>query len=598
MSAKSTLSVPLLLFLIVVTSVRAVAGDHQTPDELNPVGEMHIPIGVPNSLDSVKTFVESEGGFSPGVGSFGVSFWVYDSQRQQLYSPSMLNVSHRYGLADGRALIPWSEWSASGVTVRTEVCEVSDEANQPISYLVGARATLMNPTTQTACVSLYIAVRPIGPAGGKITELMVCDAGDALLANGHTAVVANWPSTAAGVSEEDSIGHFAIRGELPSARHVSSHTGQCSGALKFELTLAPGQSRCIGIVCPVHAGQRAVRHQWKARKKNYVDEAVPRSSAAGIDLPDRGVAYYRHLNIDQLFARAESDWESFYAPSRIRVPSLRWNRGFDVMLAHAGLCMNEGAADVAVTNYTVFNRDGMYIANMMQKAGKPQLSEAIIDFFLKSPFNGRPFPESDNPGQILWSIGQHWQFTGDQEWLARVYPAAEKLARLIEYYRTSEGPHWVGLRSLEFGDALPDSERMLLEPGRCDGRHPEYTDAFDVAGIRVMAQLAAERDDLGNAARWRQLAQQLFQDYDKRFGERLPNAYGSYCVLWPCRLYGAACGSAHEQFKDIGRQELSTWRYFAPATAHQGLLTGSRLAGYQTVDLHLEHPQDARVVCL
>ncbi len=52
----------------------------------------------------------------------------------------------------------------------------------------------------------------------------------------------------------------------------------------------------------------------------------------------------------------------------------------------------------------MFNRDGMYVANMMQKAGRPDLSEAVIDFFLHSPFNGRPFPEADNPGQVLWIL--------------------------------------------------------------------------------------------------------------------------------------------------------------------------------------------------
>ena len=61
---------------------------------------------------------------------------------------------------------------------------------------------------------------------------------------------------------------------------------------------------------------------------------------------------------------------------------------------------------------------------------------------------------------------------------------------MIEYYRTTDGPYWVSLTSLEFGDALPEHQRLKLEPGRCDGFHPEYTEAFDVTGLRVAAELA------------------------------------------------------------------------------------------------------------
>ena len=66
----------------------------------------------------------------------------------------------------------------------------------------------------------------------------------------------------------------------------------------------------------------------------------------------------------------------------------------------------------------------------------------------------------------------------------------EKLADMIEYYRTQPEPHWVADASLEFGGALPEKQRKQLKPGACDGYHPEYTEAFDIAGIRAAAALA------------------------------------------------------------------------------------------------------------
>ena len=61
----------------------------------------------------------------------------------------------------------------------------------------------------------------------------------------------------------------------------------------------------------------------------------------------------------------------------------------------------------------------------------------------------------------------------------------------------------------------------------------------------------------------------------------------------PAGCIQAFDGPAHDQFAETGKQDLANWRYFAPATAHQGLLAGNRAAGFETVNLHLDHPQMA-----
>ena len=559
--------------------------------ELDPLGRRHIPIGIPNSLDSLKTFVEAEGNFSPGIGSYGIYFWMYDPEQGELTAPTFKHVPCTHGLVEERLLIPWSQWRAGPITVCSEVCEVKRAHPQGDVFLVGARANLTNTSGQSRRISLYAALRPMGPAGFEICQLAVAPEGDALLADGHLALLAYPRPSAAGVLDTDAIGHTAVKGEIPETHIAVSNNGDCSGALRFDLVIPAGQTETIELVCPVLPGRRAVRHQWTPRSHNYIDSAVPHSRADGIDILDAGLDYYRGISVGALFQQARDDWCRFYGSVRLELPDARWTNGFYVMLAHVGLCMNEGAADVAVLNYPVFNRDGMYIANMMQKAGLIRLSGAVIDYFLAHPFNGRPYPESDNPGQILWSMGQHWRFTHDKAWLEHNYPSARKIAEMIRYYHTPPGPFWVSLNSLNFGDAIPREERMELKPGRCDGFHPEYTEAFDIAGLRIAGEFAEAMGRAREAQQWRQLANQLMMEYDRRFGKNLHKGYGSYSVLWPCRLYPLDKGKAHDQFAGIGSQELVTWRYFAPATAHQGLLAGNRQAGYGTVDLHLDHPQ-------
>ena len=86
-----------------------------------------------------------------------------------------------------------------------------------------------------------------------------------------------------------------------------------------------------------------------------------------------------------------------------------------------------------MANYNVFNRDGMYVANIFQKTGNFDLAALAIDYFLGHPFNGRVQPEADNPGQILWILGEHWRFTRQRPWLERVYPAVRQIAAVVAY---------------------------------------------------------------------------------------------------------------------------------------------------------------------
>jgi hypothetical protein len=213
----------------------------------------------------------------------------------------------------------------------------------------------------------------------------------------------------------------------------------------------------------------------------------------------------------------------------------------------------------------------------------------------------------------LWQARQKGLSTTDASirWLTRVarllrdedYDVSS--AHVIEAVRLAESLAAIRARPLPgleefgeatrsifcFGDALPLAERKELKPGSCDGYHPEYTEAFDIAGLRAAVLLAEAAGEEKDAADWEQLAEELFHRYDERFGSRLPNDYGSYSVLWPCRLYAIDQGKAVDQFKKVGAQKPAGWRYFPLATAHQGLLAGNRQAGYATLEAHLAHEQ-------
>ena len=567
-----------------VTAAAAVPSEAES--DLDPRGRIHIPIGIPNTLDTLKTFIEAEGNFSPGFGSFGIYFWLLDQGTGKLLAPTMNQIPCDRGLRDG-LLIPWVRWRAGNTEVTTEICQVSRNSPAGAVMVVAARTVVHNRGAAPVRHLLLAALRAIGPAGYDLRRLEIGPAGNALIADGHPGLVAFSRPSGTGVLNADII----RQGMLPEMTYAVSETGDCCGALWFDCALRPAESRQFDFICPVLPGRRAARHRWEDRKQNaMVDTSELNPPDGGILQPDPGLHYYSTLRPQDLFDEAETYWRRFSGGFEVRLPDPRWRESLRAILGHAALAMNEGAPDVAVVNYNVFNRDGVYVANILQKAGQFALAEQALDYFLAHPFNGRAYPEADNPGQILWALAEQFQFTHDTQWLRRAYPAASRIAGLIEYLRTTAGPHWVNPAGLEFGDAAPVPVRQELKPGRCDGYHPEYTEAFDIAGLRAAVALAQAAGQPEDARKWTALAERLLASYDEKFSPALAKGYGGYAVLWPCRLYPLDSGKGHEQFRAVGERKPNGWRYFPLAAAHQGLLAGNREAGYATLNAHLAHP--------
>lgn len=566
---------------------------------LDPKGKNHIVIGIPNTVDTLKTIVEAEGNFSPGAGSYGIYFWAYDHESNKLIAPTMDGVKSDHGLAGTGYLVPWTTWDAGDIAVRTELCHVqrampSAGVPGPESqfHIVAARARLMNRGNHPRKLTFFAVLRPVGAAGWPVKKIEVSPEGDALLVDGRTAIVASTKPDRAGVMPIDKLGDMAASGNIPEEKSAFSENGECSGALRFSLTLVPTQETVLDFICPVLPGRRAVGHQWDGKSQwAQFDEAVPNPEKGGALQPDAGIAYYRNMKAEALFNDAMDYWKDVVGRVKLKLPDPRWAECFAATVGHVAMAMNEGAPDVTVINYNVYNRDGIYVASMLHKAGQNALASQCVSYFVSHPFNGRVQPEADNPGQILWIIGQHWLFSKDEAWLPMAYPAVQQLVKMITYYRTTPGPHYVNSKNMLFGDSLPKEQRQELKPGACDGFHPEYTEAFDIAGLRAAILMADARLQTADAEAWRTLEKQLFEKYDQRFGVNLKKEYGSYSVLWPCRLYPYTEGKAFEQFKHIGAQKPTSWRYFPLATAHQGLLTGNRPAGHGSLSLHLDHEQ-------
>src|SRR5262249_20613852 len=148
--------------------------------------------------------------------------------------------------------------------------------------------------------------------------------------DGHVALWASEPAGRAAALGLDHIGPIAMTGAMPTNDHpcamsAEGVTGDCSGALRFEITLAPGESKTFGFLCPVLPGGRAVRHKWDGVSSwAQFDLAVPNPREGGIYQFDPGPKYWSGVNVDDLFKEAAAYWKEVVGHATLKLPDSRW----------------------------------------------------------------------------------------------------------------------------------------------------------------------------------------------------------------------------------------------------------------------------------
>ena len=241
--------------------------------------QIHSMIGLPDTPDALKVFVEPGGRFSPGFGTFGVSFRV--SEAAKLGRGDVALPEPRHGLATIGVPVWWVEEERGAILLRTEVCEVKRVTPRGDGFIVAARARLTNTSDKDISTTLIVSIMPEGPAGGPIHSLVF--ARHAFAIEGHPVLIAQSPSRGATLAS----GALEPRPFAPQAdAAVQSATGGCRGAMLFDVALPAEGSVTLGFLCPVLAGRRA--------------------GEGGAVQPDPGLEFYRGLNVDELFAEAEA----------------------------------------------------------------------------------------------------------------------------------------------------------------------------------------------------------------------------------------------------------------------------------------------------
>ena len=132
------------------------------PTDPWPTGKRHVLLGIPGSPEKEKGYLEPGGSFSPGVDSFGMSFWLLNAKGEVVASSDTIEQNQT------NATYSWQGLGSKYPGIKVSYPFKYDVIWTPIG--LGKWQLDFKSTAESAAKFLFV-VRSVGPAGGEVKSL-------------------------------------------------------------------------------------------------------------------------------------------------------------------------------------------------------------------------------------------------------------------------------------------------------------------------------------------------------------------------------------------------------------------------------------------
>ena len=562
------------------------------PDWIWNRSDTHIILGVPGTIDGLRTPVEPGNSFSPGPGSYGVSTWVY--HKGVLHAPETKPLEDLdWSFVDGHIPIVCAKWEAAGVYVTSRLFTTGDVDSSDIRDYFAVE--LKNTLEETIEFSFYLVIRSVGAAGGPIRSLSY-DKDNVVINDTPLLLTLEDPNGFGAVSYEASgkdISCFLKSGSLPadarakdssawtkvsqykhdmSAGKKSDNTSWVSGALEYKVTLAPGEKKDLYFICHVQAGHWML--DWLP--------ALERPSGCA----------------KEFFEKEESKYKALWAERfsiDLKTPDVRFTDAFYCQIAHLYMFSVHNLPRISSISYPLWwLRDGSYAVTALDKAGLHDFSKDACLYVKDKVCFGGFGSEADGPGQLIWIISEHFLLTKDVAFLQEMWSTIEKNADFIEKMMNATGPvrvlteHITPYLVLEPNMDIPAiASQDGLIVGRMDNHFPLiWVNLFSWLGLTRAAICASALDMIEVSQKYQALADKLSEAVGKKakeiFGD---NDRDVNIAFWPsgwADKNDVFLNEKFDEFWDTIRLPGGVhcpeplWTYFEAGQAHNELLRGRR----------------------
>lgn len=459
-------------------------------------------LGVPG--DSKEALISADGSVEVDKGAFTLEPFVLDGGMGTTppTTPRLLTWAESTCLPfleDGDLPIPSVRRDMGGLDLT--ITAVADGDPGRSNLLV--RYELANTGDRDRMGTMYIAIRPfqvnppyqnLNTVGGAaiIRQISMRPYGGTVNVDDRVVVPLVPPdSFGASPLEQGEIVEHAARGILPATPDVTDPQGLASAALAYPYRLAPGETKSVAMLVPLHGSA-----------------SMPRA----IPAEQRNLAMF-----DSALARAKASWRQAESRTTIDLPegyegiaeSVRANLAY-ILINRDGPAIQPGSRSYERT----WIRDGSLTSAALLALGHEAEVKDFIEWFGAYQYdNGKipccvdrrgpdPVAEHDSHGQYIWAVWRYFQFTGDSDFLRRAWPRVLKAAAYIDFLRsqrtTMEYQSGEGVKAACFG-ILPES--ISHEGYSAKPMHSYWDSMFALRGLSDAVRIAEALGETADAAR-------------------------------------------------------------------------------------------------
>lgn len=511
-------------------------------------GHSHLILGDPFSDLADKTVVEPGGAFSPGLWTCGISVWI--TGPDGIHTADLLpdaDIGFRFADADMPPIV-CSSWCAGDATVTVNITSLGGEGAEGADFV---RVTVVGGTANTF---VHVVVRGEGPAG-------------------HKQFSAAW---------EENILHLGGGRRLSSSPLPLAHTinttanGDVAAILSWRSSGLDGAAN-LDLV---------VEHAFQDRVGG---DLIP------VHRPFAG------MTVSDGFESARERWQQA-VPATIETPDEAINRAWQQSAFHILSSAEGGVARIGAVDYPgLWMRDAVIQAHALDCLGRHDMARIICEELAPAVFVGGFGAEADAPGEGIWALTKHVQFTHDIAWLEAVFPAIQKRISWLERMRSTDRPIYAPSfnRMPRYLDSpainlvcLPSDDGLIR--GRMDWQFPDfYINCWAVAGYRHAAIAARMLNQSTVAESWDRTADEIDDLVAQRLLPLFGNERDSVVAPYPTGALVRHRDALARQFAEwftTNRQNADgtalgepLWTYFEAAQAHNSIALGAVANGFQTL---------------
>jgi hypothetical protein len=600
-SALVSLGVVVAAALLAFNNAAALSQLHAMTRDHGARASLHLPLGSPGSHELSRSFVAWDGSYSPGIGTSGVHLAVWDPATRETNVSSLVRGTDgvRYGLGDGWK--PEAIIESRAGALRVEQVTMATDGGVYTRLRVSA-----DRGGAPARARVLALISGAGPAGTGAARAYVASPGNReITVDGQPVLTyGRAPGRVETVLEERGVSLLLSGGEAPPGSSLISRIrervrgmlGRTDAAkptavlASWDIEIPPGRDLDLELGSPIALAPHL--------RKGPDDAADYVPSRAGAPTPQDVDAF----------------WASRLGSIALQLPDPDWTQGMLASAAQLALSVQAaGRIPVSPVNYGPFTRDAAYMIEGLIVTGQLAAAREALDYLFAHPWSGRPSPEGDTPGHLLWVAGSYVEFSHDLDWLHRRARDIRNLAAAVQAMR-SNGIEAVEVdvlgqkRRIEPGPAGGALQRRLgsaplprLNYGTMDGGGLLYVNLISVTGLENAVDLLRAAGDSAGAdaalENRNDLAEQLSAVMNALGHDFAWDARGECAALWPARFDRFDSGAREffvERSRSLAGRPASSWPYLDLDAAHNRLAAGVREAGWQTVRRYLDDPNFRR----